>query len=82
MTYYGLSNSNGRNVVIAYAILGAFSTMTTLLRLLSRRVLGLSYMLDDYLVVGANVSLFVSPAATQLMSLSLMINNTCLKRLS
>jgi hypothetical protein len=80
MTYYGLNNPDGRNDVIICTVLGIFSTMTTILRFLSRRLLGAVYMLDDYLALGATVSAFVYPAAIQLIPLSLM-TNTCFKKI-
>jgi hypothetical protein len=70
MPYYGLSNPDGRNDVIVCAVLGVFSTMTTILRLMSRRMLNSVYMMDDYLAVGANVSTFGSTVAIQSTPLS------------
>lgn len=55
MSYYGLSNPDGRNDVIIVAALGIFSTATTILRFLSRRIMQSLYMVDDYLAVGATV---------------------------
>jgi hypothetical protein len=55
MTYYGLVNADGRNDVITVITLGVFSTVTTLLRFLSRRIMQCGYMLDDYLAAGATV---------------------------
>jgi len=60
MPYYGLTNPDGRNDVIVCTVLGVFSTATTLLRLLSRRILGSAYMLDDYLAIGATIVMILN----------------------
>jgi hypothetical protein len=64
MSYYGLSNPDGRTDVIVCIVLGVVSTASTLLRLFSRRLLGSVYKQDDYLAVGANVSIVSTGAAS------------------
>lgn len=54
MTYYGGCNECSDLIVIT--LLGALSTLTTVLRFLARRLKGLSFMVDDFLILGANVS--------------------------
>jgi hypothetical protein len=54
MTDYGLHNQIHH--VITIVVLGALSTITTILRFLARTLNEATFMMSDYLILGANVS--------------------------
>lgn len=64
MGNYGLSAEDGRAIVIVMVVLGFLAILSTILRLVSRRMRGVNLGWDDILMILATVRLTPASKAT------------------